>query len=503
MNKTIFTCNVTEPIAQPPYDWLNSAVAFPRLIANDSALCQLIEQTKISNPIALSQMILNEHHLTHVSPRLFYKNILRNQHIDNSKHFYDCLLILRASKQPEQALFYIDTLIDRYDKNSVYRSFILRCLKRKERQNTLWSDKRIIEEERKRAYSRKVDYVGTMALPDYARLIDQQKDLDQESRKLHHCIADYWQEVEDRTCFVITIRAQEAATCLIRRHRYMAWFEIAEIRGVNNREVSAVLITELALCIAQAENQLFFHNNSSYLSDAESSLERYSDALFLKIQNHACTYQHLIETNKEANTLRLQLVCESDYNLAESNDLDKIPAEKVKLSSRRNDLLIQISSDDFLSQVNLTGLLQGAENKQREQLLQEHKRKMGDIASFYHNIRAQKIKRYMHQLYDACNDPTINFEMDDLEECYAFSLDYLEQQSEMDFKDYLASLKNDAVIVGYLESKGYFVQKKNNSSRASYRLFLCQQLGIGEMASDQALFKALRQNINEAVFPKY
>jgi hypothetical protein len=109
-------------------------------------------------------------------------------------------------------------------------------------------------------------YSDSIPLPKGITLIDSPQALAAEGKKMRHCAATYIPELMAKRSFFLHVNNNEAATVQIAKNATKRCFEIVQIKGIANAEVSQDTVNRVRKTISTFDAQRFFflnHRSSS------------------------------------------------------------------------------------------------------------------------------------------------------------------------------------------------------------------------------------------------
>lgn len=290
-------------------DWIVKAFPYPKLFMHGALLKPAIER-KVTNPIALSGLILDDLSVK-VSPRLFYKNLLSQSFFDSWDKINVALLLLMVAENIHTVLNSIERLTILYAHNYMYFRYInlayycrvkVNCCISPQKVNSmlellskesplnpgdicpirfdntfdscreliisyhdyaanLKSISSLIGKQQRKLYS------DSIPLPKGITLIDSPQALAAEGKKMRHCAATYIPELMAKRSFFLHVNNNEAATVQIAKNATKRCFEIVQIKGIANAEVSQDTVNRVRKTISTFDAQRFFflnHRSSSH-----------------------------------------------------------------------------------------------------------------------------------------------------------------------------------------------------------------------------------------------
>ncbi len=277
----IFTMEYTpELLNKLQIDWVYKAFPHPKLILDYEDLFDLILHNKVNNPVEVINYMTHKQRI-HPIPcnKLFYKMVLKNPVIDNREKLDIAYKIYLVSENIKYAIENMISLVFRYIHNSNFKDFIDKAIETNMEINPFLSDNHINEllgyyfKERD-----SIAYHGELILPQKCNLIENNISLFQEGKEMNHCIYDYWEDISNKRCFIISMRFPERVTFLIDQDPYMKWFHIQSAYRYNNQIPSSNSIAIMAEFIKKEENQHFFLVN--YNANDDETDERLPDFPF-------------------------------------------------------------------------------------------------------------------------------------------------------------------------------------------------------------------------------
>lgn len=277
-------------------DWFYKAFPNPQYLLTYELFVSMVCGA-VTNPITIAKQIIEENGLAEfITPRIFYRNVLRNSKIRFDEEISSICILIKVASNPIQTTIQMDQLLSRYKINEEFYQLVNMAYDLSEKVDLAWSNTRVEDEldylenlslgredYGESTYTQssyfaskmelsstirtiKINYTGYPLLPQYCSIISDSRKLHKEGKKMSHCVASYWHSVLHRESFIIHMEKPQKATFEIQRNK-SGWFYIEEASGHSNKPVSERAMLIMNQCVGQLRNQLFFFKNSCFNMD--------------------------------------------------------------------------------------------------------------------------------------------------------------------------------------------------------------------------------------------
>ncbi len=296
-------------------DWLVKAFPYPILFAHALLLKPIIER-RVTNPMALAQLIVSDELSAKVSPRMFYRNVLSQPFFDSWDKINVALLLLMVAQNAQTTLERIEKLTLQYARNYQYFRYInlayyckvkadcciahqklsemLELLSKENTQssgdvspirfnNSYDSTRELLAGFHDYAINLKSFpslskkpkplYTDSLTLPKGINLIDSPAALAAEGKKMRNCVASYTRELMAKRSFFLHVSGDEKVTVQVEKNSAKRRFEITQIKGVANVEVSKETVNRVRKAISTFDAQRFFFLNYRKKSNKRKNIQ--------------------------------------------------------------------------------------------------------------------------------------------------------------------------------------------------------------------------------------
>lgn len=104
-------------------------------------------------------------------------------------------------------------------------------------------------------------YTDSINLPKGITLVDSPQALAAEGKKMRNCVATYTRELMAKRSFFLHVSGNEKATVQVEKNSNTRCFEITQIKGIANVEVSKKTVNRVIMAISTYDTQRFFFFN--------------------------------------------------------------------------------------------------------------------------------------------------------------------------------------------------------------------------------------------------